>query len=57
VSEDVLQSVLHEGIEQLEWVREHEGEYYINPHELNRNRISCSRDKEGRSYLFLPPIS
>jgi hypothetical protein len=32
VSEDVLQSVFHEWMEQLEWVREHEGEYYINSH-------------------------
>jgi hypothetical protein len=32
VSEDVLQSVFHERMGRLEWVREHEGEYYINPH-------------------------
>jgi hypothetical protein len=46
VSEDVLQSVFQEWMERLEWVREHEGEYPIHPHELNKNCISCSRDKE-----------
>jgi hypothetical protein len=32
VSEDILQSVFHKWMERLEWIREHEGEYYINPH-------------------------
>jgi hypothetical protein len=32
VSEDILQSVFHEWMKRLEWVREHEGEYYINPY-------------------------
>jgi hypothetical protein len=55
VSEDVLQSVFHEWMGQLEWVREHKGQYYIKPHSLNKNRISCSRDKEG-GHNFLYPL-
>jgi hypothetical protein len=32
VSRDVLQSIFFEWLERLEWVLEHEGDYYINPH-------------------------
>jgi hypothetical protein len=36
---------------------EHDREYYINTHELNRNRISGSREKQGGVItLFTPHI-
>jgi hypothetical protein len=41
-------------MERLEWVIEHEGDYDINPHELNKNLIDRSREKQG-SYNFCSP--
>jgi hypothetical protein len=49
VSEDLLQSVFCEWMGRLEWVMEHNGEYYINTHQRNRNSISGSREKQGGS--------
>jgi hypothetical protein len=48
-SRDLLQSVLFEWMERLEWVIEHAGAYYINPHSRNTNLIDRSREKQGAS--------
>jgi hypothetical protein len=36
----LLQSMVHEWMTRLEWVMEHDGEYYINVREVKKNRIS-----------------
>jgi hypothetical protein len=56
LSRDVLQSVFFEWMERSEWVTEHEEDYCINPHELNKNLIDKSREDRGGSYLLLTPI-
>jgi hypothetical protein len=35
------------------YAKEHDGEYYVNTHQLNRNCISCPWEKHRRSCLSL----
>jgi hypothetical protein len=54
VKGDFFHSVFSEWTSRLEWAIEHEGEYYINPRWLNRNRTYSFPDQQAVIIFVIP---